>query len=266
MGGGGGQQPSGDSVQTFKPWGAQKPYLKDIFAQAQALSQTPQKLYPGEMLAPEDQATIDARMMAEARARGGSAIADSARDVYGRTVSGEFLNSNPYLDQMYDRAAAGVTRNFNQTILPNLESRFARAGGLDSSFYQGALGEAGRGLAGELSGMATDIYGRNYETERARQDAAVRGAPEYAATEYADAERLAGIGRDREMRAQDQLNELIDRFNFGQEEPWQRLQRYSGLIGQPVGGQNIDAAHVGRSRNPTWYDPLGLFSIFGTDR
>jgi len=42
------------------------------------------------------------------------------------------------------------------------------------------------------------------------------------------------VGQARQDQAQKVLSDLVERFNFAQYEPAQRLAEYSGFIGQPV--------------------------------
>lgn len=245
MGGGGESPPS--QATTFTPWKGQKPYLKDIYAQAQQQSQNPMSYYPGQTVAAQDEATIAAQNAAEQRARAGSPLLRSAQGYTNDVLSGKYLTNNPYLDDTYDRAAAGVRRNFDMTVLPDLETRFAGVGGLTSSAYQAGLGEAGRGLAGELSGLATDIYGGNYQAERDRQTNAVGQAQPLSEADYNDINTLGQVGAARQGYSQQLLDELINRFNFAQQEPSQRLARYAGTIGSPVG---TSATQYGNTKVP----------------
>jgi hypothetical protein len=55
-----------------------------------------------------------------------------------------------------------------------------------------------------------------------------------AATDYADSSMLRGIGQERQGQAQRYLDELVNRFDFQQHAPAQRLAEYSGFVGAPV--------------------------------
>jgi hypothetical protein len=127
-----------------------------------------------------------------------------------------------------------VTRSFNRAVLPQLESRFAGSNRLGSGAHIGALGEAGRALGGELSGLAERIYAGDYQQERDRQAAAAAGAPEYAAADYMDPAMLQQVGAGREAYSQQQINDLIKRFEFARDEPATRIANYSRLVGAPV--------------------------------
>lgn len=237
MGGEGARTEKGSSSSA--PWVKQKGYLADLYKRASALSMDPREMFPGEMLAAEDPATLASRAAIEDRATAGSPLLRSAQDYTSSVLGGDWLTSNPFLDATYDRLAKGVTRNYEQSVLPQLDTRFARAGARGGSGYRGALGESARALAGELSGAATDLYGGNYQAERDRMEAATGRAPALAEADYSDPMHLGEVGAARTSRAQDLLNEQIQRFDFAQGEPWQRLQDFASLIGAPITGDTL---------------------------
>jgi len=225
---------TGTSSQSSRPWWGQQKYLRDVYSRAETHADEPWDYYGGSTVAGQDPATIASQNMAEDRAMGPSPLLDAAQEETLSTVRGDRFNSNPYLDATYNRAAEGVTRHFNRTVLPNLESRFAGAGRMGSGAYQGGLREAGRGLAGELSGMATSMYGADYAAERGRQERATAGAPGMYEAGYAPSRALAGVGASREGHAQQLIDDLVKRFEWTQAEPYNRSARYANLIGQPV--------------------------------
>lgn len=91
------------------------------------------------------------------RGQQGSGALDAANNLTQSTLQGDFLNSNPYLDQTFNRAA-DLTR-----------------GRLDTEFAGGGrnLGAARPARSEELQTLASNIYGGNYQAERDRQQGAV---------------------------------------------------------------------------------------------
>jgi hypothetical protein len=253
MGGGGGSSTPSQTTQ-FNPWKGQKPYLLDIYNQAQQQFNNPQQYYPGSTVAPQDEATIAAQNAAEARARAGSPLLGSAQATNLATTRGDYLDpaSNPWLTSTYDAAAAGVRRNFDLSVLPALDSRFANAGRLGSGAYGAGLSEAARGLGENLGNVATSIYGGNYQSERDRQMGAVAAAPDLANADYTDINALGGVGAARQGFSQQQLQDLIDRFNFAQQEPANALARYSSIVGAPVGGSATAFGNTKRGGQLGW--------------
>lgn len=85
---------------------------------------------------------------------------------YLKTVSGAYLDpaTNPYLDATYKHAAGLVGAG--------IDSRFEAAGRYGSGAHQGVLQEG-------FNNLGTSIFGGNYQAERARQTAAITGAPTF---------------------------------------------------------------------------------------
>lgn len=121
----------GTPDQTSSSTAAPPAYLAPYYQQAAGDAQT---LYgQGNYVAPVQQAGID----------------------YTKNVlNGSYLNSNPWLDATFNKAAGAVT---NQ-----VQSNFGRSG-------RDARGVDAAGFAGDLYGnLATQIYGGNYQAERDR--------------------------------------------------------------------------------------------------
>jgi len=253
MGGGGPSNSNGSQTQTFKPWKAQAPFLKDIYSRASSLSNVPLEWFPGSHVAGRDPSTEAGLSMIEQRAADGSPIGAGAEGLAAATLRGDFLNSNPYLDETFNRGADAVTRKFNQAVMPQIDTRFGGAGRIGSGAHAAAQGEAARALAGELGGLANEVYGGNYTRERSNQMSTLGMSPALQAAGYMDADRLREAGEARESYSQRVLDDQIAGFEFGQEEPWQRLARFAGLVGGPVGGSSTSTS---QRASTSWDDIL----------
>jgi len=235
MGSGG----SSKSTQTSKPWEAQQPYLKDIYARAQGLLQgSPYQYGPGRV-AGFDPSQSAGQYLQEQRAMRGSPLMAGAQDQMRSTLAGDYLSpeSNPWLAGMYDAGARGMTRNFQQSVMPTLNTRFAMGRtqqDAGQNAQTAAMGRAQGELATGLGDLAQNLYGGAYGAERGRQIQTAQMAPSFAQADYLDSQMLQGVGQARQDQAQKVLSDLVERFNFAQYQPAQRLAEYSGFIGQPV--------------------------------
>jgi hypothetical protein len=191
-------------------------------------------------------------------------------DTLQQTASGGMLGSNPHLDAMFNRAAGKVADTTN--------AQFSLGGRYGSGAHTGALADS-------LGGLASNIYGQNYESERGRQLGAagqlgafqqgdlsrqggllsqlgafgesgmnrrlgaasdinsyglaqgqqglgalgmLPGLREYGQSGARD---LMGLGQIQEGQGRAELQDLMDRWNFSQQNPWDQLGRYSGIVG-----------------------------------
>lgn len=199
-------------------------------------------------------------------------------------------NVNPYLDQMFGKAAEGVRDNANAI--------FAKAGRYGSSAHQGTMSDS-------IGDLAANMYGQAYETDANRRFAAAQelgsrqaqdinnqmtGASQLAGLGESQFGRQAGagstlagmqqndlsrqlgalgtlgnygesnlnrqlqastlmpslntyaqannrglmeIGGYREQQAQNELQDAMNRWNFGQTGGWDQLNRYNAVV-QPM--------------------------------
>ena len=215
--------------------------------------QNPQEIYAGQTVAGPDAATTEGQNAALLYGRGAApgALGDASK--YSADVlSGQYLDpaSNPYLRGTYDVAARAITDNYNQAVLPGIESRFARAGQSQSSQYLGARSNSQNQLARSLGETATQLYGGAYAQERGLQDSASRFAPTLAGAISEDAlsrsGAIRGVGDERTAYQQSILDDLLQRYQFAQDEPYNRISRYQGILGNPtvLGNQKANSFSV----------------------
>lgn len=137
-----------------------------------------------------------------------------------RTARGDFLNSNPFLDQTFNRAAGAVNKS--------LDTVLARSG----RDLTANLGERER----QLSDLATGIYGGNFQAERGRQlQASGQLSGQGAGARSQLSRQQFGAGDSalgRQAAQQGQLASQI--FSGGQNALNRQLQAASGLTGQQL--------------------------------
>jgi len=263
-GGGGGQ--STNTITKSDPWAGLQPYLTGSVAEParpwtpgnpaqpargaiqgvlpaaqqwfESGSPTP---YQGNTVAQLDPNQLQALQRTSERSLAGSDLNRAAQSGVQSTLQGDYLNANPYLDATFDKAAGGLTRQYQNTVMPSIVSMYSTAGRYGSGAMQGATAEAGRGLGEGLSGLANDIYGGNYQAERGRMMSAATMAPQLASQDYADIQAQLGAGGVMQAQNQQNLNADISKWDFMQNQPLNKLQAMSGLIngtGAGLGQQN----------------------------
>jgi hypothetical protein len=181
---------------------------------------------------------------------GGSSYQDPASQFGG--------GGNPYLDATFDQAAratqtglasqfAGSGRNISASRPARAEELQNLATGIYGGAYendrsrqlQAEQASAGRGLSAYLQGQQIGASG--YESERDRmasemgqnraQQLGVLGmAPELAASDYGDIDRLAAVGQQREDLTGRQMQDEAARWDFGQNAQGSALDQYLGRL------------------------------------
>lgn len=240
-------------LQTQAPsW--QQPYQARglELAQNQLEMGAPQQ-YGGQTVVPFSTQTERAMQGIEQRALGGSPLVDQASNYVSGQLAGpptsQFSSMvNPYLDQMFQRAA--------QNSRASLEGEFARAG----RNVNAAAPIRGQ----QLNDLATQFYGGAFEnqqqralsdilSQRGQQQQALSSVPYLADAPYRDMERLAGVGANVEGLAGRIQQDQRGRFDYEQQAPQALLDNYlrraNTQIGQstyePMGGSNSAASALG---------------------
>ena len=148
------KQKNTTSVQSSDPWSGVQPYLSQGYQQASGLL--------NQGVNPQTQAMLRDRGMF------GSPVNQEAQNLAAGTLRGDYLNSNPFLnDSVQD--AMGMTQS-------RINSQFA-GNNYGSSAHQEWLGRG-------LMNAALPAMSQNYENERGRQFAALSQAPALQGMDY----------------------------------------------------------------------------------
>lgn len=230
----GGKSDTQTTTQTNDPWKPAQGALKDILGQAGNLYNRGSQYAPFSTVVPFSNQTEQALQGIESRAQQGNpmygqgqAALTGGLDTLQRTASGQMLNNNPHLSDMFNAMRGEVSDAVN--------SQFSAYGRTGSPAHAGVMTK-------ELGNLASQIWGQDYARERQNQLAAAGQMPSYTsaipgyqAAGYNDLNALMGVGQAREGKAGETLQDMLNRWNFEQESPWQNLTRYAG-IAQGIGG------------------------------
>ncbi len=242
---------SGKQETQSEPWGGVQPYLRQAYKGAQRdILNTPREFFPGQTyvgFAPETEQALAAQT---ARAQS-NPLLGQAQDYTSATLAGDYLGQNPYLE--------GLSDSVLSSVMPQVSSQF---GGASGRFGSPAMAEAlGRGVS---RGMAPYLF-QEYGAERGRMQDAARMAPGMAQADYFDIGQLANVGAQRQGLEQQALQDEINRFNFAQQEPTQRLQDFMGILGGSaplIAGSGTTQATTQQAFNPLTFG-LGAATTLG---
>jgi hypothetical protein len=238
MGGGGGTQ---NSTTTTSIDPSIKPYVTYGLEEGKRLyeSGTP-SFFPGQTYVSPSQATQSALQMAQERAMAGSPLVRSAQAEQLATIQGRGVN--PFLEG----ALAGVNRQAREQFTEGVQGLQSQAS---------SMGRYGSAAQAEQEARAQDVFARamleqggqlaygSAEAERARQIAAAQAAPQMAQSDYADIQKLLTTGQAQEQYSSAELQDAINRFNFEQNLPQQKLSQFANLFSSvPQGSQTVTQA------------------------
>ena len=235
--GGGGSGGGGTSTTKNELDPTIRPFVEYGLNEAKGLYQTDTPQYYGGQtyIGPSAQ-TQSALQAAQNRALGGNPLLTGAQAQQGATVGGQFLSAgNPYFSQAMQGAAQGATQNYNDAIMA-AQSGASRAGRYGSGVSADIQNRAANTLANTLANKYGEFAAQNYANERALQQQSALNAPALAQADYADIQQLMNVGKTAEDYQKTALQADIDRFNFEQNKPYQKLSAYLGAAyGAPTG-------------------------------
>jgi len=216
-----------------------QPFLSYGLTEAQKLYQQggPQ-YYSGQTYVSPSETTQTGIQALEARASQGNPLLSSAQGQLQNTISGGYLQGNPFFQGAFQPAAQAAQSRFEQT-LGDVGSAASRAGRYGGGAMQTLQDRASGQFAKSLADTAGTLAYQNYADERGRQQAATMAAPEMAQADYQDIQNMLKAGQMREGYTGQQQQADIARFNYEQTQPQQNLTNFlSSVYGNPLGRQN----------------------------
>lgn len=213
-GGGGGSTSTSTPViaEEFKP-------LANLYTQqATQLANTPWQAYGGQRYADLNNTQQAGIGMIQDRAMNGSATMGNAESNLNKFIQGG--NTNPYLDQMVQKAQDSVKSNFNT-----------------SAVNSGSFGNSGlqQQYAAGLTDVATQMYGNAYNTDQSNRMQAIGMAPTFGNAAYQDAGQLINAGNLQQQQQQNNLDFGFQQYQDAQNTPYKKLQTIGGVVGQAQG-------------------------------
>lgn len=201
------------STQQAEPWSGQAPYLRGLYSQAANLPE--QQYYPGQTVAGQSPETLQALNQQTQRANQGN-----IGNEYNKTLQGDYLYGNPGFNAALQAA--------HSQIAPMVQGQFESGGRYGSGLAQEAETSA-------LSNAFAGMYGQ----ERQNQMAALMNP----AIGYSDTAALGDVGAQKEAYQQQLLSDQLNRWNFAQQAPYDRLAAQNAVIqaGYPGGSTTSSA-------------------------
>jgi hypothetical protein len=192
--------------------------------------------YPGQTYISPSGSTQAALQAAQTRAMQGNPLIPAAQQQTLANIQGAYLGGNPFFQGAFQPAARAAQQSFYDAM-SGIGSRASAAGRYGSGSMQELENRAMGQLSQSLADTAGQLAYQNYADERARQMAAMGAAPEMAAADYGDIQRLMTVGQAQESYQQAALQDAINRFNYEQNLPSAKLQQFlSAAYGSPMGG------------------------------
>lgn len=225
---------SDTSTQTSSAPGWVQDYAKSYLDKANEVSNTPYSQSPTQAVGPNSTQNTAWNAITN-RALNGSPVQSAANTTLTNTLNGDFLNSNPYMDSMVDKAQGDVVRNYNNVVKPQSDAAAIRSGSFGNSGIQSQQLDEQNQLQQNLGNISTQLRGQNYATERQNQQGALGFAPQFAANDYNDANQLLTAGNQQQAQAQNAANQNYNWWQEAQNYPTNKLNTLGNAIGTVSG-------------------------------
>lgn len=228
-GGGGGQSSSSMPMIPTEL----KPLATAYTDKAIAYGNTPWQAYTGQRNADLTGTQNLGIGMVQQRALGGNQTMDNAEGALNGFIQGG--KTNPYLDSMVQKAQSSVADQFNTMVKPQIETAGVQSGSFGNEGLQQRMAMQQKAAAGQMSDIATSMYGNAYNTDQANKMQAIGMAPTFGDAAYKDAAQLLNVGGLQQDQNQSNLDFRFNQFQDQQNYPLKQMQAMSGVIGQNMG-------------------------------
>ncbi len=192
------------------------------------LMDRPFQFFPGQTYADMDPLQQEALQQQEAYARGMGGMVDPAMQAWQSTLTAPDVANNQYVQAMLGQQADLLNRNLFENLIPEAEMGAIAAGQFGGSRQGIAEGIAMRGTQEALARQAASTQMDAYLAGLGQQRYGISAAPGMASFGMTPSTILSDVGAVQRSEAQRAIDEEMARFQFAQEEPWRRLERFAG--------------------------------------
>ena len=202
-----GSQQNSTTTNSSEPSSFQKPYLQTGVDAAKTLYNTPGPSYfPQSTVAgfSPDQSTA----FAQGRSIAGNGSLNLAQQANNNILGGNAAND-------------AVFQNIQSHVMPAVNSQFEASGRYGSGAQSGALAS---GLTNAYAPFAAQQYSD-----------AMNRAPMLQNAQWQNNQNLGAQGQQMQGQAQNELGDAVNRFNYNQDLPANKLRQYMGFVGGNYG-------------------------------
>lgn len=249
-----GAKQTGEQTVKSVPWDLQQPYLLDAFEKGKSLAGiTPTNGYMQTALN-NAQNVVGSPLTGQAQSAVSNLLARDPANGYGMNWSNPFLGmtanvgrnayegattsvgsnpmmglNNPYLQSAIDQAQGDVTRQYNMTVRPQLDSAMRASGSFGNTGVQQMQAESQRQLASELGRVSTGMRMADYTGQQGLYENAINRGVQSQQTDLA---RNAGLNQNYQ-------NNLLNAFQTdASRNASLQEQQYGRNLGQYQWGAN----------------------------
>jgi hypothetical protein len=229
------------AVTSAEPWsGVKKPLTAAVGDATSLYNKGAPGYYPGQTVAPMSGYTSGALDWMAQRAQAGSPLTQAGQGELTKTLQGSYLDAgNPYFNQAVQSAIRPVTEQYQNVVMPGIQSAFSDAGRYGSGAHQGMVNQANTDYQRNIGDISSNMAYQNFADERGNMLKAGLLAPEMAQQDYFDINQLGAAGAGFDQFNQANIDADVNRYNYEQNKDTQWLSNYMGLLQQAPWGKSI---------------------------
>jgi hypothetical protein len=251
---------------TNEPWEGQIPYLNDLFRQGQDMSSYEPTYYQGPYQASRSAQSVEGEQAGLDLIRGEGGSGGAASGYLNDVLSGQYMDrdSNPWLQERFDRGADDISRHYMRAVSPGLSMEAMGRGG--SGRESNLSTRAQETLGDRLGSWEADLFGGHYADERGRMGQAAGMAPSVDASRRADIGFGYGTGERREAYDQRPYDEAMRQHQFEQNIPYKQLESYAKSLGPAITGNQTSTQSQGFGGAEAAGLGIGLLGLLACSR
>lgn len=239
MGGGSSGGGGGSSTQTTVPWEGAQPAIMSLIQKAEKaerqVSKTP---YGGVTYAQPNNLQTMANYDLAKLAPQLVPLSQAGQSTIMNNLTGKFLDPamNPTLQAAKAAATASTVKEFQNSILPSLNSAAIQSGAYGGARNGIALARASDDAMKTIADTNAKMDFSNYAMERGNQNASIAQIPTILSALTAPSNTLGAAGAQQQSWDQALIDDAVNKFNAKQTAPFAGLSEMANLIG--YGGGN----------------------------
>ncbi len=242
----------GTATQRTKtaPASFQAPFIDLAFNEAKDLfEQKTPEFFPGSLTAPLTQDETGAQNVARTTATGSiPGLLRQGNLAFGKALQGpETILQTPAAQNAGNAFIEPIFRNLIEKVLPNIRGGAISVGQAGGSRQSIAENQAIRTGVGEAGSALDRFFGGLLESSITARSNAINQVPSITQAQLLPADVLSAVGGQNRAFNQAQIDEDVQRFNFGQNIPFQALREFSNLVTLPL-GSTVDASTTAPER------------------
>lgn len=221
------------TVQSNDPWSGVAPHLTQAYGDAADIyNRGPNEYYPGQTYVnanPLEHASNEYRLDF---ANGG--LQNQIGQMQGAQsamLNAPNLGNNPWVQDLAQRTNQRISEDFNNNVMPGINSGAIGAGQMGSSRHGIAQGLAAGKAAQAMGDSTSRLYSDAYQAGLNQQAKGMAFAPQTMQNSMLPADIMGQSGQFLRGEQELALNSDMSRYAHDQNKDWTNLSRFLGAVG-----------------------------------